>query len=593
MRTLLGGARTMLATAWRMSPGRTAVAVVLMVAGAVAAPLLAASLGWLAHEVTAADTADAVLAGVTVAVLAVMVLTFAHFAHVAYYELAELAEVDFDERVIEVSNGSAGIEHHERAEHADTWTVLQQDGRRFRAGLEALLNGLGLVLAMTLTAVLLATRNPLLLLLPLAAVPPLLAGRAAERILDRAQTATAEPTRAALNLFHLTTSARLAGELRVSRVQDELRARHRRLWHTATEGLWRAHLTATWVRVAGQLVFALAYIAGVLLVLRDAIAGRRGVGDVVLVIVLATQVNQQVATAVTLLQDLHRMAAAYRRLAEISAVVTAPLPARAGQPPHRLRAGIELAGVAFTYPDTDIPVLHKVDLFVPAGTTVAIVGENGAGKSTLVKLLCGFYRPSEGRILVDGTDLHSMPPEVWRARIAAGFQDFVRYELPVQEVVGIGDLPQVSSVSAVHAALDRANATSVLSDLPDGLHTHLGTSYTDGTELSGGQWQKLALGRAMMRETPLLLILDEPASALDPEAEHLLFQRYAEHAGRVARSTGGITVFVSHRFSTVRMADLIVVVKDGRVVETGDHATLAGGAGLYAELFALQAKAYR
>jgi ATP-binding cassette, subfamily B, bacterial len=594
VRTLLSGARTMISTTWRMNPRKTALAVILMVTGAVSAPLLAAALGWMAHEVTAADTAHAVLAGVTVAVLAVMVLTLAHFAHVAYYELAELAELDFDERVIEVSNGSAGIEHHERAEHADTWTVLAQDGRRFRAGLEALLGGLGLVLAMALTAVLLATRNPLLLLLPLAAVPPLLAGRVAERVLDRAQTATAEPTRTALNLFHLTTSARLAGELRVSGVQDELRARHGRLWAAATEGLWRAHLTATWVRVAGQLVFALAYVAGVLLVVRDAIAGRRGVGDVVLVIVLATQVNQQVATAVTLLQDLHRMAAAYRRLAELGAVVTAAaVPARPGRrPPRRLRDGIELAGVAFTYPDTDIPVLHKVDLRIPAGATVAIVGENGAGKSTLVKLLCGFYRPSEGRILVDGTDLHSMPTGTWRARIAAGFQDFVRYELTARQVVGIGDLPRMSSEPAVRAALDRANATGVVDGLADGLRTPLGRSYTDGAELSGGQWQKLALGRAMMRETPLLLVLDEPASALDPESEHLLFERYTEHAGRVARRTGGITVFVSHRFSTVRMADLIVVVKDGRVVETGDHATLTRGAGLYAELFALQAEAY-
>jgi len=325
-------------------------------------------------------------------------------------------------------------------------------------------------------------------------------------------------------------------------------------------------------------------------VVRDAITGRRGVGDVVLVIVLACQVNQQVGTAVTLLSDLHRMAAAYRRLAEVEAVVTVGAPAGRGVgPPRRLRDGITLDGVAFAYPGTDTPVLHTVDLHLPAGATVAVVGENGAGKSTLVKLLCGFYRPSEGRILVDGTDLHSMPADTWRARVAAGFQDFVRYELTAQQVVGIGDLPRVSSEAAVRAALDRANATGVVDDL----RTQLGRSYTDGMELSGGQWQKLALGRAMMRETPLLVVLDEPASALDPEAEHRLFQRYTEHARRLARRTGGITVFVSHRFSTVRMADLIIVVKDGRVVETGDHATLTGGTGLYAELFALQAEAYR
>jgi ATP-binding cassette subfamily B protein len=207
-------------------------------------------------------------------------------------------------------------------------------------------------------------------------------------------------------------------------------------------------------------------------------------------------------------------------------------------------------------------------------------------------LLCGFYRPSEGRILVDGADLHGMSVDQWRTRIAAGFQDFVRYEFPVQQVVGVGDLARVSSEPAVRAALDRADATGVVDHLPDGLRTHLGKSYADGAELSGGQWQKLALGRAVMRESPLLVVLDEPTSALDPEAEHLLFQRHAEHARRVAARTGAITVFVSHRFSTVRTADLIVVVRDGRVVETGDHAALMAGAGLYAELFSLQAKAY-
>ncbi|MEU4448049.1 ABC transporter ATP-binding protein [Actinosynnema sp. NPDC050801] len=594
MKVLLTGAWTMITTAWRLNRRKTALAVVLMTAGAVAAPLLATALGWMTREVVAGAAGRAVLAGVTVAVLALVVLAFGHFAHLAYYELSELAELDFDERVIEVSNGSAGIEHHERAEHADTWTVLRQEGRQFRTGLEALLNGVGLVLAVVLTGVLLAVQNPLLLLLPVAAVPPLLAGRAAERVLDRARTATAEPTRTALNLFHLATSARVAGEVRVSRVQGELRARHERLWAQATRGLWRAQLTATWMRAAGQVFFALAYIAGVLLVVRDAIAGRRGVGDVVLVIVLAAQVNQQVATAVTLLQDLQRMAGAYRRLTEVTASVTAADPApRPESPPLRLRDGIELAGVAFTYPGTDVAVLHRVDLHLPAGATVAIVGENGAGKSTLVKLLCGFYRPSEGRILVDGADLHHMPVDEWRGRIAAGFQDFVRYEFPAQQVVGLGDLPRVSSEPAVLAALDRAGATGVVRDLPDGLRTHLGKSYADGAEPSGGQWQKLALGRAMMREAPLLLVLDEPTSALDPEAEHVLFQRYADHARRVARRTGGITVFVSHRFSTVRMADLIIVVRDGRVVETGDHASLTAAAGLYAELFALQAKAYR
>src|SRR5439155_1587423 len=189
----------------------------------------------------------------------------------------------------------------------------------------------------------------------------------------------------------------------------------------------------------------------------------------------------------------------------------------------RLRHGITFEGVSFGYPSTDRAALHDVHLTLAAGSTVAIVGENGAGKTTLVKLLCGFYQPSAGRILVDGVDLQRLRIDRWRERIAAGFQDFMRYEVRALEAVGVGDVPRVSDRTAVTGALERAHATDVLHALEDGLATQLGTSYAEGTELSGGQWQKLALGRALMRETPLLVLLDEPTAALDPQAEHDLF----------------------------------------------------------------------
>jgi ATP-binding cassette, subfamily B, bacterial len=582
----LSGSWKMLATAWRVDQRKTVISLVLMVAGAVAAPLLAFALGRMTDEIVAGHATGATLAGVAVAALAIAALTFAHFAHIAYFELSEMAELDFDEQLVMLSNGSPGIEHQEQPELADSLTVLQQESRRFQVGLEALLNGLGLGLAVVLTAILLALQSPYLLLLPLAAVPPLVTGRWAERILDRAKTATAEPTRVALNLFTLSTSARFAGELRVFRLGDELRRRHESLWATATRGLWRAQLTATWVRASGQIVFALGYVAAVLLVVRDAIAGQRSVGDIVLVIALATQVNQQVTTAVTLLRDLQRMASAYRRLAQLRAQVT---PAALAEPadqelPASLASGIVLDGVGFSYPGTGTTVLHDVRMTLPAGSTVAVVGENGAGKTTLIKLLCGFYRPTQGKILVDGTDLRRVPLDDWRERIAAGFQDFARYEFLVRQSIGVGDLAQRFGDDPVRGALDRAH---------DGLDTQLGKSYADGAELSGGQWQKLALGRAMMRENPLLLVLDEPTAALDPEAEHALFERYAEQARRVGEMTGAITLLVSHRFSTVRMADLITVIADGRVAETGNHASLVAAGGFYSELYAIQAEAYR
>ncbi len=195
------------------------------------------------------------------------------------------------------------------------------------------------------------------------------------------------------------------------------------------------------------------------------------------------------------------------------------------------------------------------------------------------------------RSTCDSTVASGLPAERWRERIAAGFQDFVRFELLAQESVGVGEMTLLDDRPAVESAVDRAAARDVVEDLPFGLDTPLGTTQ-DGAELSGGQWQKLALARAMMRTRPLLLILDEPTSALDAHAEHELFERYAESARAVARATGGIAIFVSHRFSTVRMADTIVVVEDGCIAEAGTHEDLIANNGTYAELFALQAAAY-
>ena len=193
---------------------------------------------------------------------------------------------------------------------------------------------------------------------------------------------------------------------------------------------------------------------------------------------------------------------------------------------------------------------------------------------------------------MDGVDLHDLDPVGWRDRTAAGFQDFCRFELLARQNVGVGDLPRIESDEAVLGALDRAHSSDVLARLEDGLDTQLGTSHADGAQLSGGQWQKLALGRAMMREQPLLVVLDEPTSALDAQAEHDLYERYAAHAKAVGATTGAVTVLVSHRFSTVRMADLILVVADHRVVESGSHEELVALGGLYAELFGIQAAAY-
>src|SRR3989454_9740806 len=258
--------------------------------------------------------------------------------------------------------------------------------------------------------------------------------------------------------------------------------------------------------------------------------------------------------------------------------------------PTVLHRGIRLDHVSFAYPGTSRVVLDDVSVTLPAGAVVAIVGENGAGKTTLVKLLAKMYEPTSGSILVDDTPLARMPAGEWRARLAGAFQDFFRFEFRASHTVGLGDVPRLDDERAVITAIDRAGASEVISRLTSGLETQLGSTWPDGVEVSFGQWQKLALARGFMRDDPLLLILDEPTAALDAETEHALFERYAAAArSERERDNGRITLLVSHRFSTVRMADLIVVLDGSKVVEVGSHEELIARGGQYAELYGIQA----
>jgi ATP-binding cassette, subfamily B, bacterial len=259
--------------------------------------------------------------------------------------------------------------------------------------------------------------------------------------------------------------------------------------------------------------------------------------------------------------------------------------------------GIRLEHLSFAYPGTARRVLEDVNLDLKRGSVVAIVGENGAGKSTLVKLLARLYQPDEGRILVDGVDLARIPVDDWRSRMAGAFQDFFRFEFRARHTVGLGDVPRIDDEPAVNAAVERAGADDVILRLAAGLETQLGPIWPGGVEVSFGQWQKLALARGFMRDRPLLLVLDEPTAALDAETEHALFERYAA-AARIERLEGNssrsqITILISHRFSTVRMADQIVVLDGAHVSEVGTHEALMAKRGQYAELYAIQAAAYR
>ncbi len=599
MRETIQGARTLLGLAWRYSKPKTALAVGLMTASYASAPLVALSLSYLTNAAFPVGNAvpnvtGATVAGAVTALLVIFGLTLGHFAHISYFELSDTNILELDSDLILLANGSPGIEHQERADYTDRLTIIREEMFQLQASLEALLTAFGLAVAMVETGVLLAMVNPILLFLPLLSLPPLLTGRWAQNRLDRARDESAAEIRLSRHLFRQATSAGPAKELRLFGLQGELRRRHLELWENATKRLWRIHRSNTVIRALGQLVFSVGYVASVLLVVQGVVSHHGKPGDVVLAITLAAQVNAQVTIGLGLVYNLQGMAKIIGRYHWLKDLVAGDQRVKPDRPtPSRIADGIVFDNVTFRYPGTDSVVLGGVNLELPAGSTVAIVGENGAGKTTLVKLLCRFYEPQEGQMLLDGADIRRFDINEWRERIASGFQDFARFELLAQQTVGVGDLPNLDSEPAVEGALERAHAEDMIDRLEQGLSTQLGKSYADGTELSGGQWQKLALGRAMMREQPLLLVLDEPTSALDAQAEHELFDRYAANAKRVGAATGAITLFVSHRFSTVRMADLILVVADGKVRESGSHAELLRLGGLYAELYELQASAYR
>jgi ATP-binding cassette subfamily B protein len=558
-----------------------------------AMPLAAPALAALTNAALAHDAPRVTDAAVAVAALTMAGLVAGHFGHIFYFELGEMVQLALERDLVDLSNGSAGLEHHERPDYADKLRVVSQEVNW--AGwsvMNMLFSTVGLGIGVVITAFLLASLNAWLLLLPLFALPSLVLGRRGEVVMGKAREDAAPFTRRVRHVLRLATDAGPAKELRACGLGEEMSRRHRESWDEATRVLVKGEDRSAVLQVAGQIFFAVAYIGATLLVLRDVVARQGSVGDVVLVISLASQVNQQVTQAVFLLVGLQRISRTLANLSWIRALVARDLPIPDLALPQRIKRGIALRDVSFSYPGTERVVLGGVNLDLPAGRTVAIVGENGAGKTTLVKLLCRFYEQTEGTIEMDGVDMRRFPLEDWRARIAAGFQDFARFEFLAREVIGVGDLPKIANAAAVTRALGRARGEDLLTRLDDGLETQLGKSYADGTDLSGGQWQKMALGRAMMRETPLLLILDEPTSALDAQAEHNLFEEYAASAKRVARKTGAITVLVSHRFSTVRMADLILVVNDGRIQEAGSHEELMRLGGLYADLYGMQAKAY-
>lgn len=587
------------ALAWRAAPAGVVAQAGLALAGG-GAPVLAA---WLTKSVldrlTAADTplTPLLAAAAGLAATGVVLAVVPHAVSYTATELERRVALLARERLYTAVNALPGLSKLEDPAFQDRLQLAEQGSRSGPGRLVTSLVGAGQA-AVSLSGFIatLVALSPVTAAVVLAsALPAFLV----QLSLSRAQAAmlwrTGHGQRREVFYARLLSTPYAAKEVRLfglgtffrDRMLSELtavNAEHRRLGRRQ-------------VRAHGALALLAATVAGAGLVwvISQAKAGALTVGGVAVFVAAVAGVQGALANGVQHAATAHHGLLLFEHYQTVLTIdPDVPVPAR----PHAvpvLRHGIALHDVWFRYSADHPWVLRGVDLFIPHGRTVALVGLNGAGKSTLVKLLCRFYDPTRGAIEWDGIDVREVDPARLRERIGAVFQDFSAYDLTAAENIGVGDLAALDDRSRIEAAARRAGAHDMVTGLPRGYDTLLTRVFFQGSDaddpqtgvlLSGGQWQRVALARALLRDGRDLMILDEPSAGLDAQAE------YEVHAALRAHRAGRTALLISHRLSAVRDADLIVVLADGRVVEQGSHAELMAMQGRYAELFEVQARGY-
>ncbi len=582
---------------YRHEPGLLLAAFLLSLFAALPDALIAVWLKLLGEGVLRSDRSLLMLAALGLAMSAAATWFLRTVSTRVQRRFRDKVTIALEGHVARLQASVTTIAHQERPELLDRLAVLRDQVFVLDHMYLSVFSTAGWILRLVVTIGLLVSVHPALALLALFALPTVLTAGWRPAVERSAEERGAPASRLARHLFVTATTPAPGKEVRLTGIGPRLvrqrRAEWERWYALVSAARWGSAVwhTLAWAVFGVGFVGAIVFVASVV---------RAPAGDVLLVLAAGARLSSYVGATVGEIGFLRGIwMDGSRRLAwleDYAAAMVAPADTPA---PDRLSKGIRLEHVSFAYPGTDRLVLRDVSLELPAGSVVAIVGENGAGKSTLVKLLAKLYEPTSGRILVDSVDLARVPADEWRGRMAGAFQDFFRFELLARQSVGLGDVPRIENDPAVRTAVDRAGAVDVVERLAAGLDTQLGPTWPGGVDVSFGQWQKLALARGFMRDEPLLLVLDEPTAALDAETEHALFERYAAasrglaNGGRSGTDNGRISILVSHRFSTVRMADYIVVLDGARVLETGSHDELMNAGGTYAELYQIQAAAYR
>ncbi len=444
-------------------------------------------------------------------------------------------------------------------------------------------NGLSLL---TYGALLISFSAWAVLVLVLAAIPAFVAETRFAGQAFRLFRWRAPETRQQRYLETLVAREDFAKEVKLYQLGEMLLGRYRNLFHqlygedrdlTIKRGFWSYLL--------GLLSTATFYVAYAWIVV-ETVGGRISLGDMTMYLTVFRQGQATFASALTSIGGMYEDNLYLSNLYEF---LEEEVPKKYGRAIKGTNPqdGIRFENVSFTYPGSLKPALKDISLHLKPGEKLAIVGENGSGKTTLIKLLTRLYTPESGRILLDGLNLEEWDLDELRRRIGVIFQNFVRYQFTVGENIGVGDVEKLEDETAWEIAAEKGMAQPFIERLPDGFTTQLGRWFKSGQELSGGQWQKIALSRAFMRKNADILVLDEPTSAIDSQAEYEIFDRFRK------LTEDKMVFLISHRFSTVRMADKIVVIEQGEVLETGTHEQLLKANGRYATLFSLQAQGYK
>jgi ATP-binding cassette, subfamily B, bacterial len=490
---------------------------------------LALLLGLFSEAASRHSTSDVVILALCTGIFVMLTQGTFIAGYFTRLRLQEEIQEEVERQFIDVVGTTPTLEVHERSSRSEAAAVVRGARGDIAAAFDRLLWLAGAALALIASAVLMAAVVPVLAVLPLFAVPAVLVTQAADKKRGQAVRRATPRTRLAAHLFTLATTVAPGRETRLFGLAGELARRHREEWDSAGQDIARTDRRARVPVALAWLFFVLAYAAAVAAMVRAGLAGDASLGLIVAAVAVTSQLTGQVQGLLTL---------AFWTLESLRAV----------------RAFLDVVQ----------------DGAVERAATV--LANNGPA--------------APAAVLVDGTDLARFAPEDWRARITAAFQDPVHIEMSLEDAIGLGWLEHRDDPERIGEALRTVGGDKLFASLPEGLQTRLGRKSWDGKGLSGGQWQTVANARAAMRQAPLLRVLDEPSASLDARAEEWLFQQYAG----LSRTDGGVTVLVTHRLTTARAADLIVVLDGGRVVEVGTHDTLSRADGLYAELFRLQAR---